>query len=205
MPFIIVILAVFLFIAGIGMIDSFSQSREQKPVTSQEIMNSSRSQIEDMLKQIETKNAPERKMGAMCYEEVAPPDYQEYICPLDGEKTVYDRKNSETYWTIENIVEMRRLVEQINSVTDLADLKLDGRRLCSKCFPGLKSSERYVSLVTTYPDGREHVYDKISVEDLRILAGFFDKKLFYKTSNDGEEPLKDKAAKIQEMLGAEKQ
>ena len=100
---------------------------------------------------------------------------------------------------------MRRLVQHINSVTNLANLKLDESKLCSKCFPDLKSEDRYVSLVTKYPDGKKHVYSKVSADDLRILIGFFEKKLFYKTDNDGELPLKDKAAHIREMLGTDKQ
>ena len=204
MPFmLILIFTICLLIAGVGISNSFSQGSEKRPVTSQRIVNSSRSEIENMLKQIEKKDAPAMKMGAMCYEPVMSAEYEEYVCPLDGEKTVYDQKIANAPVSIRNIVEMRRLVEQINSETNWADLKLDESRLCSKCFPGLKSEDRYVLLVTKYPDGREHVYSKVSTEDLRILVGFFEEKLFYKTSTDGEVPLKDRAAQIREMLGTQ--
>lgn len=206
MPFmLILIFTICLLIAGVGINSSFSQGNKRKPVTSQKIVNSSRSEIENMLKQIEKKNAPAVKMGAMCYKMAMPAEYQEYVCPIDGEKTVYDRKNANAYGNIRNIVEMRRLVEYINSVTNLADLKLDDSKLCSKCFPDLKSEDRNVSLATKYPDGREHVYSKVSADDLQILVGFFEKKLFYKTDNDGEVPLRDKAAQIREMLGTDEQ
>lgn len=202
MPFFVIFILVFsLFVLGVRMKSSFSQVKEEKTVTSQKITNSSRAEIEDMLKQIGTKKAPERREGAMCYKMALPPEYQEYVCPIDGEKTVYDKKDINAYWRIRNIVEMRRLVEHINSVTNLAHLKLDESKLCSKCFPDLKSEDRHVSLVTKYPDGKKHIYSKVFVDDLRILVGFFEKKLFYKTNNDGEVPLKNETAKIREILG----
>jgi hypothetical protein len=196
-----ILIAVLLIIAGTGINKSFSQ--ETRPVTSKEVANSSRSAITKMLQRIEQKRAPAKKMGAMCYDMAMMNEYQEYICPIDGEKTAYGHDQSRIYWIIESIVEMRRLVEQINSSTDLLSLKLDESKLCGKCNPDIPVDERYISLITIYPDGSRYHYDKLNVEDLRILAGFFAKKLSYETSNEGEFPLKDVTDKIKTLIGME--
>jgi len=204
MPFIVIlVLMISLFVLGVGMKSSFSQPKEEKTVTSQKITNSSRAEIEAMLKQIETKNAPKGKMGAMCYDMAAPPEYQEYVCPLDGEKTVFNRKDNEAYESASGVVEMRRLVERLNSITNLAKFNLDEKRLCHICSPDIKSNERYIALVTKYPDGKEYRYDKISNEDLTILVSFFDKKLNYEGSFGEEIPLKKEIGRIRKLLGTE--
>ncbi len=204
MPLIVIFILIFsLFVVSVGVKSSFSQLNNVKPVTSQKISNSSRAEIENMLKQIEKKNAPARKMGAMCYKVAMPPEYQEYVCPVDGEKTVYGRKDSDTYWRIKNIVEMRRLAEYLNSLTNLVKFKLDEKLLCHKCSPDIKAEEKHVFLITEYPDGRKYQYEKVSIEDLRILAGFFEHKIYYKTDNDAELPLKEESGRIKRILGVE--
>jgi hypothetical protein len=197
----ILIFTICLLIAGVGISNSFSQGNEKKPVTSQKITNSSRAEIENMLKQIETKKAPEGRMGAMCYEMAAPIEYQEYVCPLDGQKTAYNRKDQDVYELVAGITEMKRLVERLNSVTNLAKFKLDEKRLCHTCSPDIKTNERYVTLITKYPDGRECLYEKVTLEDLRILAGFFERKLIYKSDREAEIPLKNEIGKIEKILG----
>ena len=198
---VIFILVFSLFVLGVGVKSSFSQSKNEKPITSQKISNSSRAEIEDMLKQIETKTAPEGKMGAMCYEMSMPLEYQEYVCPVDGQKTAYNRKDQDIYELVASTVEMKRLVEHLNSVTGLAKFKLDEKRLCHTCSPDIKTNERYVTLITKYPDGREYLYEKVMLEDLRILVGFFEKELIYKSDSDAEIPLKKEIGKIEKILG----
>ena len=202
MPFIAIFLLVLsLLVAGIGIRSSFSQPQKSKDITSDQIMTSSRSTLNDMLKQIEQKDAPEQKMGAMCYDMVMGPEYIDFVCPRDGEKTVYDRKNYDSYSVVEDAVEMKRFVKHINSTTDLADLQLDTTKLCIACYPNLNTDQRFVSLITTYPDGKEYVYDNVSLEDLRILNGFFESNLYYKTYFDEEIALKGKLEKIKTLLG----
>jgi hypothetical protein len=204
MPFIIIaILAVLFLIYGFGIQPGFTQSSQKTSLSAAKVSKSSRTELLKMLGKIEKKDAPERKMGAMCYKVAMSPEYMEYVCPLDGEKTVYDRNFSNAYWAIEQIVEMRRFIDQINAKTDLAELKLDESRLCSKCFPGLSAEERYVSLTVLYPDGKKHEYKKINAHELRVLAGFFENDLYYTTSNDGQMPLKEELGKIKAMLGLE--
>jgi len=202
MPYVVIaVVLIFLSVIGIGISKSFSQARAKPPVTSQKVTGSTRGQLDEMLKLIEAKDAPERKMGAMCYKVAVSPEYQEYVCPIDAEKTIYDTKKADAYWIVKDIVEMRRLLARINAATDLADISLDERRLCHKCMPRLAADQRYVSLVVKYPDKKEYVYEKVTAIDLRILLGFFEKKLTYTTDNDAEIPLKGELGRIKKMLG----
>jgi len=202
MPLIVIFILVFsLFVLGVGVKSSFSQAKENRTVTSQKITNSSQAEIENMLKQIDTKTAPEGRMGAMCYEMAVPIEYQEYVCPLDGQKTAYNRKDYDIYELVASITEMRRLVEHLNSMTNLAKFQLDEKRLCHSCFSNIPIKERYVTLITKYPDGKECLYEKVTLEDLRILVGLFEKKLLYNSDRDAEIPLKNVIGKIEEILG----
>jgi hypothetical protein len=203
MPFfIIVLVALLILIAGTGINKCFSQNGKDI-ITTKTITDSSRNEIAAMVANIERKTTPAKKMGAMCYEVAFAPEYLEYICCLDGEKTVYDRNVSNTYWMIEPVVEMRRLVDQINTSTELVKLILDEGRLCGKCSPNLEDQDRYVSLITLYSDGSQYIHDKITIDDLRKLSGFFSNRLYYETSNEGQLPLKEEIPKLKTILGIE--
>ena len=143
---------------------------------------------------------PFRKPGAMCYMIVPPAFYREYICPLDGEKTVYTTSSTKEVKILKDLIEIRRVIKYINSITDLLILKLDEQRLCHKCNPDLKEQERYLSLITIYPDGKEHVYNQIEVIDLYLLERFFYKRL--ENNTDHIPFLKEQKDKIQKILGA---
>ena len=202
MALLIAVLVITFLFAGIGIKRGFSKVAESSRVTSEKIIASSFDEIEGMLMQLERKDEPEEKIGAMCYEVAPSPEYFEYICPVDGEKTVYNTlKSNEVYWIVEDIVEMRRLVGQLNSQTKLAQFELDERRLRHTCFADINDDQRYVSLVTKYPDGKQNRYEKISTDDLRMLVGFFKKKLSYQSGNDAVFALKRETGKIREILG----
>jgi hypothetical protein len=204
MPFLVFVLfVVALLVAGFGIKSGFSESNEKQQVTSQKVAASSRSALNGMLRRIETKEVPERKMGAMCYEMAALPEYGEYVCPLDGSKSVYDNSDYKVRGLIDKIDDMRRTVARLNSLTDLARFALDEKRLCHACSPGLGADERYVSLSVTYPDGKQHTAQKVDIEDLWILAAFFENKLSYTSFQDAQVPLKDKLGRIKELLGTE--
>lgn len=205
MPYVVIaVVLIFLSVIGIGISKSFSQAGAKPPVTSQKVKGSTRGQLDEMLKLIEAKDAPEQKMGAMCYDSALGPKYLEYVCPIDGEKTAYDRDNFNAYMLIENIVEMRRVLARANAITDLVELRLDETRMCHKHFPNLKDDQRSVSLVVTYPDKKEYVCEKVTLEDLRMLAAFFEKKLSYTGDRESEIPLKGHLDRIKQMLGIAK-
>ena len=200
MPFFLVcILVVSLFIFGC-MKGGYSLTGNTKTVSSEEVSNTSRAEIEKMLKRVERKDAPE-EYEVLCYAAGPPtnPEIVEYVCPLDGEKTVLrDQRGAPGYNAASKIIDMRRLVEDLNSKTTLAKFSLDERRLCHTCFPGMTIHQRFVTLVTKYPDGREVRYDYVVLEDLVILEAFLNKKLSYGGEN---RPLKSQIGKIRYMLG----
>lgn len=205
MPIVVIFILIFtLFVVGVGARSGYFQAKEKNPVASQKIVNSPLAKIAAMLKQIKAKNAPALRMRAMCYNSVAIPlKYQEYVCPLDGEKTIFNREVNEVYNSVSGIVEMKRLVERLNSITNLAEFNLDEKRLCHKCSPDIKDNERFIVLVTKYPDGKEYRCDKIFSGDLMMLTDFFEKKI----NNEGlfgeEAPFKIVTGRIRELLGEE--
>jgi hypothetical protein len=207
MPWLIAILIIVsLFFVGVGMKQGFGASKSIAQVTSQKVSKSSRPQIKAMLQRIESNSAPAEKMGAMCYEQVRAPDYQEYVCPIDGQKSIYRRDKQEekaAYHALDNLDSLRRMVGRLNSITALADFKLDEKRLCHTHYPDLKPEERYVNLMIEYPDGTRVTHEKVDYHDLELLIGFFEKDLSYKTSNDGTIPLKGETEKIRKILGLE--
>ena len=177
MQLVIIFILIFaFFVVGLTVKSSFSQSKNEKPVTSERIIGSSRAEINTMLAQIQRVASPEEKMGAMCYDMVAPAEYEEYVCARDGHKTVYNVYDGMSGHFVRDIVKIRRLVESINSLTVLAEFKLDEQRLCNICNPKIETSERYVVLITKYPDGKEFRYDRINYYDLITLENYFKKK-----------------------------
>ena len=78
---------------------------------------------------------------------------------------------------------------------------LPAEKLCAKCSPALLDTERYVTLVLQYPDGRIVRTDQVAPEDLRYLIGFFADGLSYKTFFDGQEPLKPVEGRLKQLLG----
>jgi len=204
MQLLLVVFFVLIIAAGIHVRSGFSQEAREKQVTSEKVAGSSRAAIRTMLRQVENRPAPETRPGAMCYKVAAPPEYQEYVCPLDAEKSVYQREDYEVYGLAKNIEGMRRTVKNMNSVTQLAVFELDESRMCHVCSPDLEDEERHVSLVVRYPDGKEHRTEKIKIDDLWVLEAFFRQKPIYSSWRDAQLPVKDKMGRIKELLGLEK-
>ncbi|MBF0595685.1 MAG: hypothetical protein HQL22_12075 [Candidatus Omnitrophica bacterium] len=201
----IIIQILFIIVVFVGLLVFSAKAEEQKAqaknaVSSEQVQSMSREEIQRALKRIETKSAPAQKMGAMCYEMAASPENLEYVCPLDGEKTVYSRK-SKAYGQAGGVVELRRLLNDLQVLAKGISFSLDERKLCSKCSPSIGDDDRKVSLIIKYGDGRIVQTDGVSSEDIRYLMGFFSDGLSYKTSNDGQLPLKQVDARLKELLG----
>lgn len=151
-----------------------------------------------MLENIEKADEPPPVIGAMCYEPVALPPVTEYLCPVCGEKSVYDSAWDD--WALLSIDEARSVFASIDSLTDY-DLRLDETDLCSTCSAD-GDSVHTLYLEVTHPGGTVH-RSAVTVEDLRVLEGFFAGSLDYPTSNDGTLPLKPQLGRIREILGLE--
>jgi hypothetical protein len=153
-------------------------------------------QVEILLGRLETREPPEPVFGAMCYEMVAAPSVAEYVCPLCGEKTLYTDNDT---WFIEfELQGCRRIFDEMAGVADM-DIELDESHLCSFCTDA-DSVEAVLYLDVTLEDGTV-VSNPVTEFDLRLLESFLKGRLFYYTSNDGQEPLQPYAGRIRELLG----
>ncbi len=177
-----------------------SRPRGEPSLGFERFLAMSREDVQRALKKIEAGPAPVEKMGAMCYKAAMAPDNMEYICPLDGEKTVFAR-GAKAYGQAESVVETRRLLKDLGARVRGVSFSLDERTLCSRCSPGLDDKQRQASLILQFADGRVVRTDDVSSQDIRYLEGFFSGGISYKTSNDGELPLKQVDARLRELLG----
>jgi len=168
----------------------------QRPVTRQNMRSLSREQIQEKLKRLEARKAPEPKMGAMCYDMAAPPDRAEYVCPKCGEKTLYSKDNARIVaWEIEAC---RREFSTLRGASDLS-LTLDESSYCAHCSPSARKHQ--LALVVQYADGSSHTTAPISQGDMRILRDFLKGELSYETFNEGKQPLKNELPRLRELLG----
>lgn len=167
--------------------------------TPEALMTLSVTQVNMLLAKLESEEPPKLTRGAMCYEAMATPEVAEYICPVCGEKTMYNYAQSAFInWELEGC---RRMVESINSNTDF-NIALDEGLFCDFCSPDAGEEEPALRLQVLFEDGNE-VTNTVSINDLRMLDSFLQGNLYYTTSNDAQLPLKDYAARMRELLGLE--
>lgn len=168
-------------------------------LTPDAIMSLSVAQVNTLLERLENEEAPPATMGAMCYEAMAAPEVADYVCPICGEKTIYNFNQTEfILWELPGC---RRMIESMNSHTEF-EMTLDETSYCDFCSSQLAEEEPYMLLRVNYEDGRE-VVNKIHMIDLMRLDAFLQGDLFYLSSNDGQVPLKDSADRLRELLGLE--
>jgi len=153
-------------------------------------------EVDILLDRLETREPPEPVYGAMCYEAVAPPLVAEYLCPVCGEKTLYTDYDT---WFIEYELQgCRRIFDEIAGASEM-DIELDETLFCQVCTPD-ESEEPALVLTLTLEDGTV-ISNRVSEFDMRIFESFLKGRLFYVTSNDGEQPLKPYTGRIRELLG----
>jgi hypothetical protein len=158
-------------------------------------------QINLLLSRLETTEPPGQVMGAMCYEPMAPPEVAEYVCPVCGEKTVYNRSQSAFIsWELEGC---RRTADSINTHTDF-EVVIDEMQFCDFCSADSTGDEPSLLLKVVYEDGTE-VVNTVDLTDLQMLDSFLQGNLYYTTSNDGEIPLQSYSVRIRELLGFEEE
>ncbi len=158
-------------------------------------------QVNLLLARLENEEPPEQVMGAMCYEMMAAPEVSEYICPVCGEKTIYNySQTSFIEWELEGC---RRMAESINASTDF-EIVLDEALFCDFCSPDAGEEEPGLLLRVISEDGTE-VVNRINVTDLMKIESFLKGQLYYTSSNDGEIPLQDSAPRLRLLLGFEEE
>ena len=154
----------------------------------------SRDEVRQLLAKIEKSVRPEPQMGAMCYKMARSPSRAEYICPTCGERTLYTDRAAGL--VERELATCQRLFRELPR-HDTMDL--DESAFCRKCRP--QSAEPELTLIIRYDDGTTSAVRGVSSEDLRLLGAALSGKLTETTSNEGEEPLKDKLPRLRELLG----
>ena len=160
------------------------------------VVSLSMDQINFLLARLEKEDPPESVRGAMCYGPMAIPDSAEYICPVCGEKTIYSGGMSA--YLQHELEAARRLAESIEASTDFT-VVLDESAFCEFCSEYGVGSAVLVLRVTN--ENGEETENSVSVDDLRKLDSFLRGNLFWVTSNDGQEPLRDHLDRMTELLG----
>jgi hypothetical protein len=200
MPLAIVVVAVMVgLICLLGVSCSRRSSKgddTQRPITRQIMRFLSREQLIEELRTLEAREAPEPKMGAMCYEMASPPARAEYVCPKCAEKTLYS--SGITQFVAWELDACRREFNSLQYLSDLS-LSLDESSFCAHCSPSAASQA--LALVVRHTDGSSHTNARITHEDLRILGAFLKGHLEYMTSNEGTRPLKEKLPRLRVLLG----
>lgn len=166
-----------------------------KGVSVRKMMGMSRSDVETMLEAIEDVEEPDPVMGAMCYEMVAGPSVIEYICPICGERTLYD--DYAAVWNVEELFSVRSLFDSLTVLADM-DLSLDETGFCVQC-SGQEVDPAPV-LIAAFEDS-DPCSSAVSTEDLRLLIGFFSGETWYETFNDGRMPIRPELSRVRRLLG----
>ena len=159
----------------------------------------SRQEIKDKLVALANSTPPaDISFGAMCYARVEVTYFAElkdkYICPVCGEKTLYNRnKCGEIVSYIENC---RTLADSIGS----AGITLDESQYCKYCSPDIKTPTLCIDVM--YPNDT-NVYRTCPVtsEDLMLIREFLKGDDKHKTDNDGKIPMKNYLSRLEQLLG----
>ena len=131
--------------------------------------------------------------GAMCYSPVPIPTSVDYICPVDGTKTVYTIDN--TYYVYEYLPRVRNLAKQIRGI----HLELDEREFCKQCSPNIEKPQLYIVIQYSQTDTVRIQTD--GVNDLLLIQDLLQDKRIHTYANDGQDPLKNSIERIEELLG----
>ncbi len=156
----------------------------------------SRAEIDARLRDLESREAPKPKMGALCYDMAAPPERVDYVCPKCGEKTLYTK--GEAAFAERDLLNCRRQFETIRKISPQS-LILDESAFCEHCSPGV--AKPGLALRIAYSDGTIHEASPIVPDDLYLLKGFLEGGLSYPTWNEGASPLKERLPRLRELLG----
>lgn len=173
----------------------------EQPVTADGVSSMSAEALRTMLADLEAAPPPAPKMGAMCYEPMAMPGRQDFVCPECGEKTVYastEGQDQTVIWQLSTLADCRREAKSLPKSGDVT-IVLDETEYCSHCTPEAKSPA--LALIVKYKDDRTHRTRSVNQTDLRMLRDFLRGEKAYETFNEGSQPLKDRVPRLRELLG----
>ncbi len=183
-----------------GTIRTRSSGGSSMPLNADSIRKLSLDEINLLLARLENEEAPEVVQGAMCYRVAGPPSVAEYICPVCGEKTIYD--DDQTGFIEFRLETARRLAESINTSTEF-DVILDEALYCSHCSEA--STENACLILRVRTAEGEDISNTVSVTDLRMLDSFLKGELSWVTETDSRIPLRENADRMRRLLGLSEQ
>jgi hypothetical protein len=167
----------------------------ERGICSRSIKGLSGAELDSLLTRLKVDEAPQLVMGAMCYDMAMPELVTEYVCPVCGEKTVYE----EGSWLLYELPRCRAVFEAIDAAVDIP-IALDERLLCSRCSEGEELPYLILEVVTA--DG-DTVRNAASRDDLELLSSFLQGNLSYEDDFGASLPLQPHAERIALLLGLE--
>jgi len=156
----------------------------------------SRDGLDSLMTRLKTESAPDPVLGAMCYDMALPAPVTEYVCPVCGERTVYEQ----WCWLLHELPRSRELFQAIADSVDFP-VMLDERLLCSHCAP---SDEEPGIVLVAVPAEGDTVRNPVSQGDLLMLLRFLQGDLTFDDDFGGINPLQPHAARIALLLGLER-
>ncbi len=155
---------------------------------------SSRAELGKLLADLPATPPKSLEMGAMCYDMAAPPQTNDYICPVDGHRTHYT-KGEQSGLLSRELRQMRDAIKRIKKL----DVTLDESELCRQCKP--KVTEPAVVLVVRHADGTAQRTRHPSVEDVQMLAELLSGEAVHTGPTGTQTLLKQHEKRLRELLG----
>jgi hypothetical protein len=139
-----------------------------------------------------------RGLETTCYVISRPQTTAEYVCPICGQKTLYD--NDDAAWVVQSMETCRREYDLLVQISPLK-MKLDESSFCAKCSPN--ANEHQLALTVTHEDGTNQTTSPVSWNDLRILRDYFQGRLT--SSAPGKTPamVREETIRVKYILGRE--
>jgi hypothetical protein len=185
-------------IAAVGLIGAGVRAGggpSERGLHSRSIKGLSGGELDSLLTRLKTDEAPEPMLGAMCYDMAMPVPVTEYVCPVCGEKTVYEQ----WCWLLQELPRSRALFEAVRDSVDIS-VALDETLLCSHCSPGVEQAHLVLEAVSAEGDT---IRNEISQTDLVMLLSFLQGSLSYEDDFGASFPLQPSAERIAQLLGLE--
>ncbi|MBN2681045.1 MAG: hypothetical protein JXR58_00930 [Bacteroidales bacterium] len=160
----------------------------------------SKTEIKKMLTKLAETPAPtDLSFGAMCYDMAMPPPTVEYVCPVCGEKTLY---NEDQFFVVNNIQNNLDGLRHLSGKIEQINLKIDESQFCKTCSPNVETPA--FCLLTNIPGTKDTTkICNVSDEDLVILLEFLNGKLKHTDFYERETPLKERIERLEQLLGVE--
>jgi hypothetical protein len=159
-----------------------------------------REQLKDKLQKLaETPPPAQLSFGAKCYDQAAPPETADFVCPRDGSRTQYTR-NAAVASRVRSLPALRQEAAALPGLS----ATIDDSELCRKCTPKAPDDPQLV-LVVRLPDGGEKRTRGATRQDLQLLREFALDSVKHEGEQGRETPLKDSLPRLRELLGLDKQ